>query len=91
MNEKRKLGALLEPEFMSSEDSDVDDEGKKIFLLRPLPWRSDRANAFIEALDKKVISKASARSKQMRYTRVSGLASDRPKPSVENSNEWIVK
>lgn len=75
----------LVPELMSSEDSE--DDGA--FLVRPLPWRSDKASNFIAALDHKGKKKRSRRSKVMSFTRKVGDLSDRSRPSGVPS--WAVK
>ena len=75
---------LKEPAWHGSEESDVDDNGDKIFTIRSLPWRSEKANKLFNTLDEKGEKKETQRSKQMKFKRIEGLPSDCPKPSIEN-------
>lgn len=78
---------ILTLDFMSSEEtgseSDSGNEAatrRKIFLSRPLSWRSPEANAFIESLDRKITRRRSARAKEMCRLRRVGPPSSRSPP-----------
>lgn len=71
-------------DFMSSEDtgaesgSETEMDGRsKIFVTRPLTWRSTLANNVMESLDRKVLRRRSDRAKEMCRTRKLGEPSSR--------------
>ena len=66
------------PDLISSEESGEEDEGQ--FIVRPLPWRSEKVDNFFATLDHKHEKRQTVRSKKMSYGRKDGLPSDRPKP-----------
>ncbi len=83
---------ILIKEFMSSENSDVEDmeDGTKrsILVIKPLPWRGEKANRYLKRLDSKANSKKSLQSKQQTLQRVIGSNSTRPKPSHLPDDFW---
>ena len=54
---------------------------KAVFVVRPLPWRSDKVNSFFSSLDSKFSKNQSKKSAMMTIHRSKGLPSDRPRPS----------
>ncbi|KAI8503732.1 hypothetical protein Bbelb_187030 [Branchiostoma belcheri] len=50
---KLKLQRILTKEFMSSDESDTDDNGEKIFLTKAIPWQSDTLTKYKRELDQK--------------------------------------
>ena len=92
----------MEIEMMSSEDSasdggsdrdsDAGDESRARaakFIVRPLPWRSEKVQRFFLALDHKHTKSQSSKSSQMTLQRTKGLPSDRPKP--DGFPVWALK
>ena len=62
---------ILKLEFMSSEDTGSDSgsgsESTKVFLTKPLPWRSPAANSIMDSLDRKIVRRRSDRAKEMSF------------------------
>lgn len=86
---------ILELEFMSSEETGSESgsgaemmERRKVFLVRPLNWRSVEANNYIESLDRKVTRRRSDRAKEMCRLRRTGLSSSRSPPA--DSPAWAL-
>ncbi len=85
--DKSKWKECLVPEVMSSEDSE--DDGS--FTVRPLPWRSEKANSFLSSLDCKHGKKQSKKSKIMTLCRENRSPSDRSKPIDGSIPAWVFK
>ena len=75
---KEKFLPCLVPDLISSEESGEEDEGQ--FIVRPLPWRSEKVDNLFRTLDHKHGKQQTIRSKKMSYERKDGLPSDQPKP-----------
>ncbi|XP_062616427.1 uncharacterized protein LOC134278119 [Saccostrea cucullata] len=88
---KRKITEALELSYMSSEEEVVSDD-EQIFIVKPLPWRSEEYNKYMEDLDSKYERNQSSRSKRQMIKRVKGdIPSIRPKPThVKEGHEWVV-
>eukprot|EP00731_Ephydatia_muelleri_P028867 Em0020g511a len=95
--EKNEATKILTVDFMSSEETGQETAGSDnervppatIFKLRPLPWRSDRANSIIASMDRKAQRRSSDRAKEMCRKRYNGDPSTRqPPPSAP---AWAVK
>ena len=41
----------LQTDFISSEESDIDEDGKPIYCIKPLSWREESVNYFFSLLD----------------------------------------
>ncbi|KAL5491851.1 hypothetical protein EMCRGX_G017216 [Ephydatia muelleri] len=89
--EKNEATKILTVNFMSSEETGQETAGSDnervppatIFKLRPLPWRSDRANSIIASMDRKAQRRSSDRAKEMCRKRYNGDPSTRqPPPSA---------
>lgn len=91
--EKERSMKILMLEFMSSEETGSDSgsgsEMTKIFLTRPLPWRSQAANNVMESLDRKIVRRRSERAKEMCRARKVGQPSSRPMPG-RHTPSWAV-
>lgn len=91
-DKKKDWLPCLVTEMMSSEESDVDEsDGTRIYVTKQLPWRSDKLNQFLDSLDNKAKKYASQRSRMMKFKRVCGLPSDRPKPLSSNIPTWAIQ
>lgn len=86
---KEKFLPCLVPDLISSEESGEEDEGQ--FIVRPLPWRSEKVDNFFATLDHKHEKRQTVRSKKMSYGRKDGLPSDRPKPRDGTLPKWLFK
>ena len=77
--EKARLEAVLAPDFISSEESASEsggeDEGatrRRVFVRRPVTWRSQDLNTYFNSLDRKYSRRQSGRGKEMMVKRVDG-------------------
>ncbi|XP_065892713.1 uncharacterized protein [Dysidea avara] len=52
--DRKKREKVLIPEMISSDESDHDEQGKSVFSVKELRWRSDRVNNFFVKLDDSV-------------------------------------
>ena len=78
---------ILSLDFMSSEESGSESGSgaemttrAKIFVTKPVPWRSPEASSIMDSLDRKITRRWSDRAKEMCRTRRTGLPSVRPMP-----------
>ena len=79
--DKRKWKSVLIKEFMSSEESESDDESSPL-VKRTIPWRSSKVSNFFTELDKHSDSYKSTQSRrQTRARALSDVASARPLPA----------
>ena len=84
---KQRWRECLVEELISSEDSEEDGS----FLIRPLPWRSEKVDKFIYSLDQKLNKKRSKKSKMMTFGRKAGPESHRAKPPTGSVPTWAVR
>ena len=88
IEEKTKYSDLMRIEYMSSEESDEETGANvRMFVTRPLPWRSQEATAVIESLDRKSHRRRSSRALEMVVKRKTGMPSSRGKPE---GPEWAM-
>lgn len=83
---REKWEEVLHLEYMSSEDS----EGENELKVRPLPWVSEKVTKFKECLDKESEKGMNAQSKRQKKRKTIGPLSNRPRPTVANST-WMLK
>ena len=65
---------------MSSEEESEKDDGSRVFLVRPLPWRSEKVNQSFAALDEHHKTRQNKRSKHQTTPRAEGRDSTRQAP-----------
>ena len=70
---------LMKTEFMSSEESDVDDD-EEVLKVHDLPWRRDIVDTMFSALDIDAANGKTAQSRRQMKRRVVGETSARPQP-----------
>ena len=74
----------MQIDYMSSEESDEEADETDVvcrtFILRPLVWRSQEANAVMESLDRKANCRRTPRALEMIVKRKTGMPSSRNKP-----------
>ena len=96
--EKSEAMKILTVDYMSSEETGQESAGSEderqalpviVFIIRPLPWRSDRANSIIASMDRKAQRKSSNRAREMCRKRYNGAPSTRQLPS--SAPAWAVK
>lgn len=78
--DKEKWSKLLSMEFMSSDESGMDD-GKDVLITKPLNWESEAVANFKRALDDQSFRQKSPLAKRQMKTRKRGMPSSRPRPS----------
>ncbi|XP_019633267.1 PREDICTED: uncharacterized protein LOC109476705 [Branchiostoma belcheri] len=91
---KLKLQRILTKEFMSSDESDTDDNGEKIFLTKAIPWQSDTLTKYKRELDQKYETAIqSEQAKRQSIKRVPGppSTSKSKKPILSEEDTWIAK
>ena len=97
-SEKGKIAELLTEDYMSSEESqsedESDDEGrsnKKKLCINTLPWESKELKTYKKKLDEQYASHQSVRSRRREFKRdrAHGNYFSRPKP--ENCPSWACK
>lgn len=88
---------ILHLEFISSEETGSESGSgsemmtrRKVFLSRPLQWRSPQANNIMESLDRKVSRRRSVRAKEMCRTRRTGVPSSRTTPKDCEPPAWAI-
>lgn len=86
---RKKLNSVLTKEYMSSEDESEDDEGRKVFTIRQLPWRSDKISRVFNCLDADYMDSCTKRSRDFMIKRVMGANSTRSPP--KNAPSYIIK
>ena len=84
-----KWRKVLVIEYMSSEESGVDDDNE-VIIVKPLPWRSSYVNQMFRRLDDKVIAEKSPQSRRQMKKRVTGEPSIRSKPTGSEIPSWAV-
>ncbi|XP_063431321.1 uncharacterized protein LOC134713993 [Mytilus trossulus] len=87
--QKETVIQSMEIQYMSSEQTDSEDEGS--FIVRPLPWRSDDFDKLVKKLDQKHENKLSKRSRRQNNVRKVGAVSSRKKPEVVPGHEWVFR
>ena len=80
---------VLTVELMSSEESDVDEEGKEILIVHQIPWLSDTVNTFKRTLDAQALKLKSPQSVRQMKKRIEGRQSSRPPPAAGCYPDWI--
>ena len=79
---------VLHIELMSSEESCEEDEDT--ICVKPLPWRSQKFEEFLQRLDSCTSSKKSSMSKRQSKNRIVGDTSTRPQPgSPSDIPAWV--
>ena len=72
---------------MSSEESG-EELGEEVMFVKPLPWRSEKFNAFISRIDTQIDSEKSDLAKRLSKRRLCGETSTRPRPAG-NMPGWL--
>lgn len=83
--DKEKWKKVFHENFMSSEESDSNDE--EAIVVRPLPWRSNRVTTFLHSLDDKGREEKSPQARRQMKTRRMGNSSSRIQPTSDASGE----
>ena len=88
-----KVADVLRPEYMSSEESEVDDEDTtcavKRYLVHSLPWESSSLKKIKRKLDKSHKKSLNGLVTRLRKPREVGQPSRREMPA--NCPEWAMK
>ena len=91
--QKDKWAPCVVMEMMSSEDSGEgsDEENTSKFMVRSLPWRSDKVNSLFDSIDAKVSKTQTKKSMMMTIQLEEGLVSDRIRPVSDKIPDWAMK
>lgn len=87
VKDEEKMMEALKQEFMSSEESDSEDD--TLLVTRPIPWLSEEYKKAMEKLDKKYQRDLNAQGKKLRSKRVVGRPSERPCPNKTTQLAWV--
>ncbi len=87
---KKTWNEILVPAFMSSEESDMEDD-KPVLLVKSLPWRASKVSRFLKQMDAKGEKKKSKRSILQTMTRLPGPVSNRLLPTTFEPSFWGFK
>ena len=87
-SDKEKWRQIIKIEYMSSEESGVDDENEVIILKSP-PWRSVHVGQLFRRLDEKGLKEKSPQARCQMKKHVTGEISCRPRP-ISDLPPWAV-
>ena len=89
-SDREKWKKVLVTQLMSSDESGNEDDELAVFVVKELPWRSDKVTAFFEKLDGVRQSRKTEQASRQTKKRVrKGVMSTRPPPS--GLPTWAVK
>ena len=78
--DRLKWKKILVTEFMSSDESGEEDE-RAVFIVKKIPWRSERVSSFFQRLDAARTSRKTEQASRQTKPRVhKDLISSRPAP-----------
>ena len=86
--QRKKWIDILKADFMSSEESDVDN-GDEVLVVRSLPWRSSQVNQLFQRLDDVRLLEKKPLALRQTKRRVVGAPSNCPIP-CGNVPAWVV-
>ena len=90
VQDRDKIRKVLTMDYMSSEDEGEED-GNDFFVVRHLPWESERLASIKKVLDTKWERSRSKRSRRQSLPRVVGNPSNRPIPAnVSEDCAWAI-
>ena len=83
-----KWRQVIKIEYISSEESGVDDENE-VIILKSMPWRSVHVGQLFHRLDVKSLEDKSPQARRQMKKRVTGEISSRPRP-IGDLPSWAV-
>ena len=86
--QRKKWIDILKADFMSSEESDVDN-GDEVLVVRSLPWRTSQVNQLFQRLDDMRLLEKKPLALRQTKRRVVGAPSNRPIP-CGNVPAWAI-
>ncbi|CAB3991969.1 Hypothetical predicted protein [Paramuricea clavata] len=86
---KAKVAAVLTLDYISSDESDADEEGKTVYAVKTLPGQSQNLKNKKKSLDKHHMESLPALVRRRLYLRKKGGVSLRPKPT--DCPDWACK
>ncbi|KAK3105705.1 hypothetical protein FSP39_003876 [Pinctada imbricata] len=87
-DDKEKLAQLMKPEYMSSEESDMED-GEPIFRVRRLQWLKEKCNKAKDTLDKKYSDSLPTNLRKLKRKRVLSVEPSEGKPP-QSAPGWML-
>ena len=81
---------MLAFDYMSSDESDFDDDNNEILVNHKIPWLSQEVEDLKKLLDDHTLNAKSPQSIRQMKRRVPGSPSSRPLPeNKENQPSWV--
>lgn len=89
--QKWEQSQVLTIHFMSSEESEVEDDHEEVLIVKELPWRSQKVNRFFKNLDDKEQEHKTPQARRQAKKRVRDrdVISSRPVPSLADVPCWV--
>ncbi|KAJ8310313.1 hypothetical protein KUTeg_012178 [Tegillarca granosa] len=88
---KDKITSGLTMDFISSE-CEHESDGESVYVIKPIPWRSEELNGYIKELDKKIQQTKSKSAKRQSAKRIIiDITFQRGRPNVEVTLNWALK
>ena len=81
---------MLTPKLTSSDESDVDQDGKEVIKTHGLPWLTSSVQEFKWKLDESILKEKSPQAKRQMKERVEGLLSLCPVPKKDEYPAWVL-
>lgn len=89
--QREKWLSVLKNEIMSSEESDMDEDGEEIVTVHPLPWRSEYCTRMFGKIDKFVTHHRTPQGRRQMKQRKIGASSTRSPPAEGELPDWSVE
>ena len=87
--EKEMWRKIMTMDFMSSDESCIEEGDEEVLVSKPLPWESGKVAHFKQALDDAAFQEKSPLAKRQMKPRRRGMHSSRPKPrSTSEYPSW---
>lgn len=85
-SKKAQVAEVMFNDYMSSEESEVEEDGRRVYVVKPLPWESDELKKKKRSLDREHLSSLSQLVRHRIAPRRKGQPSQRQKP--DSCPDW---
>ena len=86
---KEKWKDVLNISLMSSDESEVEEDGTEVLVNHRLPWLTDVVEEFKQALDAETLQGKTQQALRQTKTRKRGAPSARPQPAKSLFPSWM--
>ena len=86
---KEKWKDVLNISLMSSDESEVEEDGTEVLVNHRLPWLTDVVEEFKQALDAETLQGKTQQALCQTKTRKGGVPSARPQPTKSLFPSWM--